>query len=365
MARILHLIPGLTGGGAERQLTLLALAQVARGHEVHIGVSRSELPETLVGNCSVRVHVMATNGNHDPMLFLRIRKLIRSSRADIVQTWLTMMDVAGGIAAFSTGTPWILSERSEAAAYPSTFKNSVRVQIGRSAKAIVANSPGGVSYWSRAGVSEKKLALVPNAVDAVSIANARAAQLPATLLGKPLVLFVGRLSEEKMPFVLIDALASVLRTTDAIALLAGVGPLEQEMRGAIRRHGLEARLMLTGHRDDIFGLMRAASVCVALSRFEGNPNVALEAMAAGCPLVVSDIAGYRQLLDDATALFVPVSDVDAAARAIVNVLNNPDTARSRAALAQTRVAQYAPSHIAASLDALYAAVLPTMHVVIQ
>src|ERR1700712_2602069 len=101
MARILHLIPGLTGGGAERQLTLLALAQSARGHEVHIGVARNEIPKSLLGT-PVRVHQLASNGNHDPLLLFRIRKLIRSTRAEIVQTWLTMMDVAGGVAAFLT-----------------------------------------------------------------------------------------------------------------------------------------------------------------------------------------------------------------------------------------------------------------------
>ncbi|MEP6781842.1 MAG: glycosyltransferase, partial [Gemmatimonadaceae bacterium] len=359
IVRILHLIPGLTGGGAERQLTLLALAQSARGHEVHIGVARSELPGSLRG-ASVHIHQLSSNGNHDPLLLFRIRKLIQSTRADIVQTWLTMMDVAGGVAALSTNTPWLLSERSEAAAYPSTFKNFARVRVGRSANAVVANSTGGVDYWSNAGVSTKKLSLVPNAVDAPAIANAGVAQLPSSLSGKPLVLFVGRLSEEKMPFVLIDALAQVFKTTAAVAIFAGVGPLEQEIRDAIRRHGLENRLVVAGHRDDVFGLMRAASVCVALSRFEGNPNVALEAMSAGCPLVVSDIAGYRQLLDDSTALFVPVSDVDAAARAILAALNNPGTARSRAALAQTRAAQYAPSHIAESFDTVYASLLPTI-----
>ena len=359
MARILHLIPGLTGGGAERQLTLLALAQLSRGHDVHIGVTRRDIPNSLHGT-AVHIHQLTSKGNHDPLLLFRIRALIKSTRAEVVQTWLTMMDVAGGVAAFSTRTPWILSERSESAAYPPTFKNSVRVRVARSASAIVANSAGGVHYWLGAGIPAAKLTLIPNAVDVSSIANAAVAELPDAWRGKPLILFVGRLSEEKMPFVLIDALAKVLNTTDAVALLAGVGPLASEMREAIRRRGVEERLLLAGHRDDIFGLMRTAGVCVAISRFEGNPNVALEAMAAGCPLVVSNIAGYRQLLDDTTALFVETGDVDATADAILAVLDDSSAARERAMLAQSRITQQTPANIATALDVVYGKVIQTM-----
>lgn len=357
MTRIVHLIPGLTGGGAERQLTLLAPALAKRGHEVHIGITRAGVPETLVAHPGVTVHHFPLRSNHDPRLVHRIRSLIRTSRAELLQTWLTQMDVAGATAAALTRTPWILSERSEAAAYPSSFKNNARARLGRYARAIIANSAGGVAYWRAQGVPAPVVHEVPNAIDLLAIRNSATPSLPAACEGRPLVLFVGRLAEEKMPFVMIDALSEALPATNAVAMLCGVGPLEGAMREAIAARAMTERIILAGHRSDVFGLMRTARACVAISRFEGSPNVALEAMAAGCPLVVSDIPAYRQLVDETCAHLVPVGDAGATARAITEVLANAGAATERSARAQARVASLTPANVAASLDDIYHQVL--------
>ena len=357
MVRVLHLIPGLTGGGAERQLTMLAATQAARGHEVHIAVSRPELPELLMGNALVHVHQLPVRSNHDPMLFVAIRRLIKSTGAEIVQTWLTMMDVMGGVAAMSAKRAWILSERSEAAMYPATWKNSLRARLGKSASAIVANSEGGAGYWAHVGVSPSRLAVVPNAVNVAEVADASVCELPAACVGKPLVLFVGRFTVEKMPFVLIDALARVTTRSDAMALLCGSGPLEEQMHASVRQHNASERIIFAGHRSDVFGLLRHASVCVAISCIEGTSNVMLEAMAAGCPLVVSDIPAYRQLLHSTNALIVPLNDAEATAAAILSTLNDPAAANDRALRARACVAELSPENISVALDAVYSRVL--------
>ena len=357
MARVLHLIPGLTGGGAERQLTLLAAAQATLGHEVHIGVLRPDVPPTLKNCDQVSIHLLSARANHDPMLFFRIRQLVQQLNVDVVQTWLAIMDVLGGGAALSTNTPWILSERSQAEAYPASWKNLARTRLARSANAVVANSKGGVDYWTLQGVAAERIEHIPNAVDVTAIASALSAQLPANFQHRSLVLFVGRLSEEKMPFVVIEALANALSGTNAVALLCGTGPLEKDMRTAIEAARASDRITLGGHRDDVFALMRVASVCVAISRFEGNPNVVLEAMAAGCPLIVSDIAAYRQLLDKECAIFVPVNDANATAHAIKLTLADPESAHQRALCAQSRVVGLSPVEIAAQIDAVYARTL--------
>jgi glycosyltransferase involved in cell wall biosynthesis len=360
MSRIVHLIPGLTGGGAERQLTLLAPAQAALGHEVHIGVIRGDIPASLIDVPGVHVQVLSLRSHYDPLLVPRIVALVRAARADIVQTWLMLMDVAGATAAALSRTPWILSERSEAAAYPATLKNRARAKFGTRASAIVANSAGGVRYWAHQGVPPARIHEVPNAIDFAAVQNAPAPTLPAVCAHRPFVLFVGRLSEEKRPFVLIDALAEALPSTNAVALLCGVGPLADAMQLSIAAHGIADRVLMAGHRLDVFGLLRSAKVCVAISRFEGSPNVVLEAMAAGCPLVVSDIPSYRALLDESSAWFVPVDDSRATARAIEDVLARPEAAAIRAASAAERVQSLTPATIAASLDVVYHRVLGTL-----
>ncbi|MEO7998601.1 MAG: glycosyltransferase [Gemmatimonadaceae bacterium] len=352
MTRILHVIPGLTGGGAERQLTLLSAAQAARGDDVHIAVIRPEIPPQLAGT-GVHVHVLRVASHLDPGIYLRLRSLIRSTRAEVVQTWLTLSDITGGAAAYMANVPWVLSERSMIEAYPRNWKHSARARIAKRAGAVVANSRGGVEYWQAQGIPTDRITEIPNAVDLHAIQNAVSEPLPETLDNRPLVLFVGRLAAEKNLFVMVDALAEALHGTNAVALLCGTGPLEDEIENRIETLGASEHILLTGHRSDIAGLMNRASLCLAVSKFEGSPNVVLEAMAAGCPLVVSDIAAYRQLLDEESTLFVPLTDVAAIARAVRSVLDNPAAAQLRAKHARVRIKAFTPEHVATALDAVY------------
>ena len=227
MARLLHVIHGLAVGGAERQLSLLAATQLTRGHDVHIAVVRAGIPDTL-RRSGVPVHVMPSSGHHDPRHIWRLRSLIKSVRAEVVQTWLTQSDVMGGMAALSTGTPWVLSERSSAVGYPRHWKNSLRARLARTSATIVANSRGGVAYWLTQGVTPDRVHEVPNVVDVVAIREAATAPLPSGFEGRPLVLFAGRLAAEKNPFLMIDALAEAFRNNDAVAMLCGTGPLHGE-----------------------------------------------------------------------------------------------------------------------------------------
>lgn len=352
MRRILHVIPGLTGGGAERQLTILASVQAARGDSVHIAVLRSEVPSQLEGS-RVLLHQLRASSNHDPLMFWRMRDIMRSTRPDIVQTWLTLPDVVAGSVALLAGTPWVLSERSDAPMYPPTWKNRARTRLARRSQAIVANSEGGASYWMSHGIPRSRIAVIPNAVSIPSAAPAESVTLPPAFRDRPLVLFAGRLSAEKNPLLLIDALAIAFATSNAVALLCGSGPLEEDIVARIRAHDLQDRIVLAGHRSDVPALMRQARLCVAISVFEGNPNAVLEAMATGCPLVVSDIPGYTGLLDDTCARIVPVDNVDAIADTIVAVLNDPQAADARAVLAKARLVGRTSDNLADAYEDVY------------
>ena len=352
MARLLHVIHGLTVGGAERQLSLLAVTQSTRGHDVHIAVVRPDI-STALRDSNVRVHVMPSSGHHDPRHIWRLHALIKRVRANVVQTWLTQSDVMGGLAAISTGTPWVLSERSSAVGYPAHWKNTLRARLARKSATIVANSQGGVAYWLTQGVTPDRVHEVPNVVDTVAIREAAVAPLPSAFEGKPLVLFAGRLAEEKNPLLMIDALAEAFRNNDAVALLCGTGPLHGEMQARIDARGLGERVVLAGHRADVFGLFKRASLVLAVSRYEGSPNVVLESMAAGCPLVVSDIPAYTELLGNDDAIVAERDSVAATAVAIRNVLENPQAATIRAARAQQRIAAFTADNVAARLDAIY------------
>jgi glycosyltransferase involved in cell wall biosynthesis len=258
------------------------------------------------------------------------------------------MDVAGGLAAIATRTPWIVSERTNSIYYARDAKHRLRRFLGRFAGAVVANSPGGAEYWNGTGVP---IVVVPNAVPLAAIEAApRDGGDPAFA---ELVLFVGRLDEAKNLPNFIDACAAIVRERNAVVLICGDGPLRADLAARIERAGVADSIRLLSFRDDVWSLMKRADVLVAPSWYEGHPNAVLEAIAAGCPLVVSDIPAHRAFLDESTALFAPPDDVGALTRAIGLALADRPAARERAASAKALLARWSIERVSSEYLRIY------------
>ena len=334
--KILQCIPVLDhGGGAERQLSYLAYEQAKRGHHVHVAFSRRGAYVDHLRPAGVVFHDVGGRGNHDPRILIRLIRLIASLRPNLVQTTAAQMDILGGTAALLTGTPWILREPSSAPSYGSDWKSRLRRMLGAGATAIVSNSRGGDAYWSGAHTRY----VIPNGLPFDEI---------GTVVPNPdnVVLFAGRLNEGKNAATLLDALAHV--GADFTAVICGDGPQRDELQ-----QKADARVVFTGLVTDLWERMRHAAVVVSLSHFEGCPNVVMEAMACGVPLVVSDIPAHRELLADGMALFVGADDVAAAAQAIEATLLDREAAKARARAARAHVAHCSIDALVRHYDQVY------------
>lgn len=353
--RVLHLIPSFVGGGAERQLALLGPELCRLDIETHIGYVHPGVNLELLRDSRVTLHPIDCRGNHDPTILLKVLWIVRAIQPQLIQTWLPQMDVFGGVAAKLAGVPFVLSERASALAYSPGWKNRLREFVGRRATAIVANSEGGASYW-RSRVRAGVLGVIRNGL---TLERLRAAT-PAdpTQIGLPanvrLILFAGRLSYEKNFDTLLAALDQVLESCpDCVALLFGEGPLQVSLMARIEGMRARPRVRLLGFTSELWRWMRRASVFVSLSRFEGNPNAVLEAMAIGCPLVVSDIAAHREILDERMSLLCDGGSAPSVAAAIQSVLENPSAAATRAALACAHASQWSIAEAARQYVRLY------------
>jgi glycosyltransferase involved in cell wall biosynthesis len=334
--KILHLIPTLEGGGAERQLTMLALEQAKRGWDVHIGIRRGGVHANSLNTSHVFVHQLGDCKGVSPRLLLRINSLLQEIKPDLVQTWLPQMDIVGGIAALWNTVPWVVSERTSRLSYKGICMNSwVRKPLVRYATAVVANSSNGVAYWRGVLPIDACVFQVANAVDMVAIRNAAYSESASFSRYKQNILVVGRLVPEKAVDIVIKAISLLPSTLDVGFLIMGEGPLREEIEAGIKDAGVDGRVFLSSYRQDWWGLLKSASALVSMSRVEGQPNVVLEAMAAGCPLIVSDIPEHREILSDDSASFVPVNDSVELAASIKNLLSDPDAARKRAEQARS------------------------------
>ncbi len=339
--KILFCIPNLFYGGAERQLSYLVGALAEAGHEVHVASSRGGVNLEKILSRGARWHRLGGFSNRDPIIFLRLLGLIRRLKPDIVQTILAPMDIMGGTAALLTGTPWVLKESSCALNYQKGLREKIRRSLGKRADVVISNSPGGDKYWEAAG--QRRRRLIPNAVpfgeinDNDSTEERNLSTIFST--GQKIILLAGRMDAGKNFAAALAALAELADEIPFVVFFCGDGPQRVALEKSAKNYNLERRVFFPGYVSNLWSLMKSADVFVSLSRFEGCPNVVLEAAACGCPLIISDIAAHRDLLDETGALFVDPNDVSAAAKAIKEtLLDGGEVARERARRARAAVA---------------------------
>jgi glycosyltransferase involved in cell wall biosynthesis len=358
MTTVLHLIPTLAGGGAERQLSLLAIEQARRGVEVHVGIRRGGAHFAALRDNGVHLHSLGDFGGFDLRLLISIQRLIRKSQPDIVQTWLLQMDIVGGLAALLTGTSWIITERTSAEQYTTVpVQGWSRLQLGRFASALVANSQTGQDYWRRSLSTRPDSFLIRNALELEKINSSNAKKLVDTPHNDKLLLVVGRFSPEKSLDVIVEAAATLPPALNTTVLMIGEGPLLDSIRKQIDRAGLSDRVLLVPYQPDWWGWLKTAKALISMSRHEGNPNVVLEAMAGACPLIVSDIPAHREILDASCASVVPPNDARVLSEAMVKLLSDPTDAREKATRALERVSNLTVEATAEAYDSVYKHIL--------
>jgi glycosyltransferase involved in cell wall biosynthesis len=337
--RILNVILSMMGGGAERQLAYLAPELCKRGHDIHVAYVYSGIYLEPLAKSRCAMHRIAISRKRDPLVLLRVARLVRRLRPDVIHTWLTHMDIAGGMSAKLLRIPWVMSERSAAGLYPPTMMNRFREVIGRRANLIVANSPGGADYWRGLGVPAGRIEVIRNFVSLEEIAAAPMLDDCRVSAGTELIVHAGRLSPEKNLLTLLAAMEEVFRKRPHAKLaLCGEGPLRDTLAAQVSARGLEERVIFAGFVRNVASWLKRANVAITISETEGHPNAVLEAAAAGAPLVLSDIGAHRAIVNDSSAAFVSALEARAVAEAIDRTLDDRDAALGRAARARSAVA---------------------------
>lgn len=189
------------------------------------------------------------------------------------------------------------------------------------------------------GAPPEKVDVIPNGVDPRRFDALKGVDLSAFRLGfaqpdEPIVYYVGRMVPEKGLSVIIDAAPIVLREWPWVKfVLAGGGGYANELRGKADALGVGGNIMFPGRISDEVrdGLFMVADAAVFPSLYEPFGIVALEAMAAGTPVVVSDVGGLSEVVElHQTGIKVYPNDPDSLAWGILHTLKHPDWSRERA-----------------------------------
>jgi len=178
------------------------------------------------------------------------------------------------------------------------------------------------------GLPQDKLVMVPNGVNVETYARTEREDLNGfrnrfALPEEKIVLFVGRLVYEKGVHVLVNAAFKVLRQVNAKFIIVGNGYMKEQLSGLVKNMGFSHKILFTGFVDDdtLRKLQTCADVCVVPSLFEPFGIVALEAMAAKSPIVVSDTGGLSEIVEhDVTGAKAYPENPDSLAWGITKVL---------------------------------------------
>jgi len=356
---VLLAIPSLGGGGAERQVSYLAPGLTRRGLRLHVAYIHEGAHAARLGGSGVSMTRLAARSNYDPALLWGFLHLVKRIDPDIVHTWLPQMDIIAGAVALATGRAFVLSERSSAGAYGSGWKDRLRLALGRRADAIVANSRAGCGYWAQ-NRSSNVCAVIRNAVPRDEVAEA--APVSNDSLGlwpdAEIMVFAGRYSYEKNLPNLLHAMNLALRARPrAAALLFGDGPLRANMQALARDLPAADRIQVRGFNPHLWGILKRAHVFVSASTFEGQPNTVLEAVAAGCPVVLSDIPAHREFLDDAGAFYADPGEPEALAAALTKALEDRALAMRKSEQAMRVLEHCSLNHVTEEYLQLYENVL--------
>jgi glycosyltransferase involved in cell wall biosynthesis len=264
------------------------------------------------------------------------RRLRRRRRIDLVHAhWL----IPQGLVALALlrETPYLVtSHGGDLFGLRGRLANTLKRRVAARARAMTVVSAAMRQEAGALGLTPPRLVVIPMGADL----SGRFVPAPDLARSDDTLLFVGRLVAKKGLGVLLDAMPEILSARPGTRLrIAGFGPEEERLRSQAKRLGIEAEVEFLGamSQDRLPDLYRTAALCVApfirdeSGNQEGLSVVLMEAIGCGCPIVVGDVAGVRDLLGEGHEdVRVPPGDVAALAATVVRSLSDPKLARRRA-----------------------------------
>ena len=349
-ARILFVLPSLGAGGSERVVTTLANHMAGQGHAV--GIANFDAADfepfyPLEKEVALfRLGLPAASGGLPSQIMQTARRvkaltgLYRDFKPDVVISFLTKANVMAILAARRSGVPVIISERNN----PTLQRFNAFWRIARSytyprAFSFVTMTRGAAEYYPER--QRPRTTIIPNPV-----------QLPENWKNRRrgnTVTAVGRLTGQKQFHLLIKAFGYIAAQFPAWNLtIWGEGEDRKDLEDLRMRLGLEDRVKLPGLTDHPGQWVETADVFVLSSAYEGWPNVIVEAMAAGLPVISFDCEhGVTDMIEDGVSgRLVPLDNVSELASTMAEVLGDAELRQTLASNALAASERYKTDVIA-------------------
>ena len=332
MIRVLQIIPSLDRCGAEKQLTLLAAGLPRDRFDVHVcALTRGGPLEQPLQQAGIPVTIIGKSWKIDPLAYRRLRRLIVRLQPDIVHTWIFAANAYGRWAAFRAGVRHVLAGERCVDPWKRWHELALDRHLARQTQRIVTNSNGVREFYVRHGLPAEKFVVIPNGIGPFVPPNGSRDELLAELQlprDARLIACINRLWPQKRLKDMIWA-ADLLKSLrdDTHLLIIGDGPQRWRLERFRDQVEIADQVHLLGERDDVPRFLPHLDCLWLGSEYEGQSNAIMEAMAAGVPVVATDIPGNRDLVvPETTGYLVPVGDRAGFARWTQRLLGDRDLA---------------------------------------
>ena len=378
--RIDHIITWLDRGGAQQNTLLTVEGQRAAGHRVGILFgSQRGLRGDLAGRAAsagadeipLANLRQEMNPVRDVLAFVEVVRVLRRRRPDVVHTHSSKAGAIGRLAARVARVPVVVHTVHGWSfhAHQSRVERGLAIMVERigarmtDAIVILAENDRAKGRAAKIG-SPDDYRLIRSGIDLAPFRRASECrdQMRASVLDEfgldddtTLVGSVTRLSDQKDPITLLDAAARIVaQRPDVVFLVVGDGPLDVTVRSRRQELGLDEHVQLLGSREDVARLVASFDVFLLTSRWEGLPRVVPEAMAAGTPVVATDVDGTSEIVSDGdTGRLIPAGDPRRAAEAVLDLLEHRERADGLASRAVDVVSAWDARKMVDRLEVLY------------
>jgi glycosyltransferase involved in cell wall biosynthesis len=340
----------LSVGGAEGQLRTVVRALDNRFSPIVYSLSTAGGPVAEdLRSAGVVVRDLGSRGFGR---VLRLGQLLRTDGIDLVHAWLFIANAYAAAANVLGGrVPLITSARN--CKVQGRWSRLVNMAAFRGSRFIVVNSEDVKTYVRREyRAPEGRLRVVQNGVDTERFCPAGLPTSVSELQARPIV-SVGRLVRQKNHARFLDAAARLLVELPQLRFaIVGEGPLRPPLEAQAQQLGIADRVSFLGERRDVDVILRSASLLWLTSDWEGMPNVVLEAMASGVPVICTNVGGTREIVRAGVDGFV-VGDAEGLVRQSTALLGSDELWRQFSAAARGRAQQFSVARMVGSLSQLY------------
>jgi glycosyltransferase involved in cell wall biosynthesis len=288
-----------------------------------------------INELGIKVHVIPPKkGGVDYLSFIKLARLFQTESVEIIHTHNTQPFVDGTLAALMSGVKTIV-HTDHARDFPDKYRYMaaewIMSQFAYKVVGVSDHTAHNLIHYEK--ISPRKILVIPNGIDGSRFmihvdSDRKKKSLGITNKGPILGLGV-RLSEEKGVLYLLRAMPEIIGVFPDISLvIAGAGPSENELKQQTATLGINNHVLFIGPRLDIPEILQIFDLYVLPSTREGLPMVLLEAMAAGCPIVATDVGGNATAISHRfNGSLIKPKDPVALAQEIILVLSDQQLRR--------------------------------------